>query len=234
MKKRLSLLLIALSMVVLLTACGKEAGVVAEESTEAKVGIYTDGVHEGIGKGFKGDIKLSVKVENGNIIGIDIVEIHETASIGDVAVEEMIEKIIAEQSTEVDVVSGATGSSKGTIEAVEVALGLREAKAQEDVKAKEASEEGTEVIEYQDGSYAGKAKGFHGDIEVMVTIKDGKITTIDIESMDETPGLGDVAVEGIIENVISKQSTDVDTISGATNSSKGTINAIKAALEEAK
>ncbi|AOY77804.1 FMN-binding protein [Clostridium formicaceticum] len=125
MKKKLVLLVIPMLISVLVSGCG-EKGVAANE--ESAVGIYRDGVYEGTGKGFKEDIKLSVKVEDGKITEIKIVEMNETGSIGDVAVEEVIEKIIELQSTEVDVVSGATGSSKGTIEAVEAALGLREAK----------------------------------------------------------------------------------------------------------
>ena len=119
MKRKLAFLLMPIIMSGLLVGCG-EKEVVAEE--EPTVGIYTDGLYEGVGKGFKGDIKLSVQIENGNILDIEILEMQETVSIGDVAIEKIIEKIIAAQSTEVDTVSGATISSQGTMNAVKIAL----------------------------------------------------------------------------------------------------------------
>lgn len=119
MKRKLVLLLIPIVISGLLVACGGKEVTAEEEPT---VGVYMDGVYEGAGKGFKGDIKLSVQVENGNILDIEILEMQETVSIGDVAIEKIIEKIIEAQSTEVDTVSGATISSKGTISAIEMAL----------------------------------------------------------------------------------------------------------------
>ncbi|MBM7615014.1 FMN-binding protein [Alkaliphilus hydrothermalis] len=86
---------------------------------------------------------------------------------------------------------------------------------------------------YVDGTYEGVGEGYYDDIKLAVTIADGNINSIEVVSQDETPDLGDVAIHKTIDAVIAAQSTEVDSISGATFSSQGTINAINAALEAA-
>jgi len=67
-----------------------------------------------------------------------------------------------------------------------------------------------------------------------VTIAGGKITAVSINKMDETAGIGDVAIKKIADAVKAKGSADVAVVSGATISSKGAIDAIKSALSQAK
>lgn len=61
----------------------------------------------------------------------------------------------------------------------------------------------------------------------------GKITNIEIVSHNESPGFYEGSFETVPEEIISSQSTDVDTVSGATFSSKGIINAVEDALQDA-
>jgi fumarate reductase flavoprotein subunit len=86
---------------------------------------------------------------------------------------------------------------------------------------------------WNDGDFAGTAKGMHGDMEVNVTIEDGKISKIDVLTQDETEGLGTVAIEKVSEEIIDSQKTEVDTVSGATESSKTIIAAVEDALSKA-
>lgn len=116
MKKRLALVLVTTLSLGLFVGCSAPAG------DKDNAGGYTDGTYEGVGKGYKGDIKVSVKVEGGKITAIDVLEENETEGLGDVAIEKVSQRIIDNQSTEVDVESGATGSSNGTMEAVKNAL----------------------------------------------------------------------------------------------------------------
>jgi len=76
MKKKLALALVVALTMGVFAACSKPA--------EETVGSFTDGQYEGVGEGFKGDIKVSVKVENGKITNIEILEQNETAGMGDV------------------------------------------------------------------------------------------------------------------------------------------------------
>jgi uncharacterized protein with FMN-binding domain len=87
---------------------------------------------------------------------------------------------------------------------------------------------------WNDGEYEGNAEGMHGDLGVNVVIEDGKISKIDIVSEAETEGVSDVAMERVPEDIIDEQSTEVDTVSGATESSKTIIAAVEDALSKAE
>lgn len=80
-----------------------------------------------------------------------------------------------------------------------------------------------------DGSYTGQAEGFKGIITTEVTVKDEKIISITVLSHNDDAKWYNWATV-VIDTIIEKQTTDVDTISGATFSSAGIINSVKDAL----
>ena len=82
-----------------------------------------------------------------------------------------------------------------------------------------------------DGVYEGSAKGGPNSAVVRVTIQDQKITHIEI--LDHDAWKGKKAEPIIPQRIIDQQSTNVDTVSGATNSSKVIMNAVQHALEKA-
>ena len=87
---------------------------------------------------------------------------------------------------------------------------------------------------YKDGTFEGEADGFGGPITVEVTLKSGEITDIKIISHDnEDDAYFNTAVD-VVDDMLSGQTTDVDTVTGATFSSTGIINAVDAALAEAE
>lgn len=87
---------------------------------------------------------------------------------------------------------------------------------------------------YKDGVYEGTGSGYNGNITVKVTIKNDVITNlVVIDTVDDSPFV-DTAISGIFDSILSSQSPDVDTVSGATFSSKGLISAVKAALKNAE
>lgn len=87
---------------------------------------------------------------------------------------------------------------------------------------------------YKDGVYEGTGSGYNGNITVKVTIKNDVITNlVVIDTVDNSPFV-DTAISGIFDSILNSQSPDVDTVSGATFSSKGLISAVKAALKNAK
>jgi uncharacterized protein with FMN-binding domain len=111
--------------------------------------------------------------------------------------------------------------------------------AQYDAQVEEINAYNAEILQsetaspYSDGTYQGTATGFGGDIMVEVTILDGSITQIQVLSADgEDPAYYSQA-ESVLEEMLSCQSADVDTVSGATYSSRGLIEATAQALEKA-
>lgn len=87
---------------------------------------------------------------------------------------------------------------------------------------------------YKDGTYTGSATGFKGGTTKMsVTVSGGSITSIKTLSTYDTPRFYNNCEQTIINKIVASQSTSVDTVSGATYSSKGIINAVKNALSNA-
>ena len=87
---------------------------------------------------------------------------------------------------------------------------------------------------YKDGTYTGEAQGFGGTIQVQVTLSGDEITDIQVTSAPGEDAAYLSQGEGVISSIISSQSTDVDTVSGATFSSTGIINAVVDALGKAE
>lgn len=106
------------------------------------------------------------------------------------------------------------------------------AKLSAQIQSEEAG--GDTAGSYKDGSYEGTATGFGGDITVKVTVDGGKITAVDIVSAEKEDGAYLTMAENIIPKIIDAQTSEVDTISGATFSSTGIKNATAQALESAQ
>lgn len=85
---------------------------------------------------------------------------------------------------------------------------------------------------YRDGTYTGTGTGFSGPITVQVVIEGGKIKGITVvSSTDDSPYLQNASA--LLKQIIALQSTNVDTVSGATYSSVGLISAVRDALQKA-
>lgn len=125
------------------------------------------------------------------------------------------------------------GESNSTIDSYVKGYGERPKKGKH--HQGEASLDSTESIDvergqYPDGTYQGTASGYASGLKVQVTISNGQISNIEVVSHNETPGFCERAIETIPSRIISSQSTNVDTVSGATYTSVGIINAVNSAL----
>ena len=78
-------------------------------------------------------------------------------------------------------------------------------------------------------TFEGVGKGFGGEIKVAATIEGGKLTAVEVLSHGETAGISDPAFAKIPAAIIENQTVAVDTVAGCTFSSKGLIEAVKAA-----
>ncbi len=211
---------------------------VAEETTlEGQVFDLPDGVYEGTGTGFAGKITVSVEIKDKKIVAITILNVEADDAAFFNRAKGVIDRIIQSQNLDVDVVSGATYSSRGIISAVKNALtGEKDSgKTAENPDQGQGSTSVAEVADaaaYKDGTYYGSATGFAGPIKVKVVISGGKIASVEIVSTsDGSSYIGKASA--ITGKIVSSQSTNVDTVSGATYSSVGIINAVRNALAQA-
>lgn len=221
----------------------EEAKEKKEEKKTAAKGSFDleDGVYKGTGTGYAGDITVSVQIKDKQIVSIDILSSSDDAAFFTRA-KAVIDKIIEGQTLDVDTVSGATFSSRGIISAVKNALtGEKDTSETGQVQSGQtgaAAGSSTSVAQvedaaaYKDGTYYGSGTGFGGPLKVMVEISGGKIASIQIvENSDGSDYISKAA--SLIDSIIAIQSTNVDTVSGATYSSVGIIQAVRDALSQA-
>ena len=81
------------------------------------------------------------------------------------------------------------------------------------------------------GVFSGEGTGYGGTIAVNVTLENSAITGIEVTSSNETQGIGTVAIDKLIPEIIETQSVALDAVSGATRASEGLLAAVTAALE---
>ena len=199
-----------------------------------------DGTYKGSANGYGGKVTVNVTVSKKTMTAIDIVSAPgETDSFFQRA-KGVIDEMLTAQSTDVDVVSGATYSSNGIIGAVKNALFGTESNNATAANAGNAAGSAPSVSKvsesgkWKDGTYTGSGKGFGGTISVKVTVKDGKISAIDVTSASGETASYFSKAKGIIPKMISGQTTNVDAASGATYSSNGIITAVRNALSKAE
>ena len=225
---------------------GGGAGSTVTPTTEVPADGYVDGTYTGSGTGFGGTITVQVTVSNHKIASINILDASsETASYFANA-QGVISRIISSQSPNVDAVSGATYSSNGIISAVQSALAQAIPSGSQTTptptptpspkptkKPAPTPKPGEEQI-YKDGTYTGTGKGYSGTITLTAKIKKGVIKSLEVEHTD-TPMFFKKAWEVLENEIIQNQSVDgIDTVSGATYSSKGILNAMKDILKQAE
>ena len=207
----------------------------AEEETLPKL-PYADGVYVGSSRGYGGAVRVQVTMENGSITEVEILDAsHETKQFLRRA-KRLLTTVVETQSWEVDAVSEATYTSRGILGAVQNALtgevGNNPLPPQPEPAAPLVVEEFTAPSIYLDGIYTAEAIGFEGKITVQVTVAEDKITDITILSAEDEEEYLSRAKQ-VIPAILEGQSPNVDTVSGATYSSTGILNAVKLALAKA-
>lgn len=224
---------------------------------------YKDGVYEGQAEGFDGSVTVKVTIKNGKIKKISNTNT-DTPEFFNKAWKTIKSNVISRQSTsEIDTVSGATFSSNGILGALSQALSKADQSGTTDSKEEDITPTPTTVPDetvtpipteiphptktpdnpsdeqpvvklLKDGTYTGSAMGYSGKVNITLTIKDGKITEVTNTNSD-TRSFFNKAWRSIQPKILEKQSTEgIDTVSGATFSSMGILDASKIALEQAK
>lgn len=205
-------------------------------------GGYKDGTYQGSGTGFGGTITVQVTVSGGKIASIDILSASGETPSYFASAQGVISKMISGQTPNVDAVSGATYSSNGIIQAVQNALSkaANNSASVSPTPTAKPTPKPTSIpkpsgnVTYKDGTYSAEAEGFDGMVKVTITIKNGKITKITNTNTD-TREYFSKAWSKIQPAILKKQGVyGVDTVSGATFSSNGILEAAQKALAKAE
>lgn len=86
----------------------------------------------------------------------------------------------------------------------------------------------------KDGAYNVVGRGFYGDLNVTVTIADGKISDITVADCPETHELGGKAIEIMTAAMVENNTSGVDSVTGATVTSAFFRMAVNEALKQAE
>lgn len=229
MKKRFVVLLSA-AMAMSLTACGTDKknentnNVPTESaaSTETGSGVYTPGTYTGEAQGFGGKIIVTITTDENTITDVTITGDDETPTVGGAALEELTSQIKTVQGTEIDGVSGATVTSAGVKEALQAAINAAKGVQTEEV-----------AITYTPGTYTGVAEGYNGQVALDVTFSENAITDIQIQSSNETNHVGTPAYDIMFEDAKNANGSGIDSVSGATFTSRAIKDALNNAAEQA-
>ena len=89
------------------------------------------------------------------------------------------------------------------------------------------------TVETAEGEYLGTADGIGGPLTVKVAYADGTISSVEVVDHHETDGIGTNAIDALPAAIVEAQSTDVDTVAGATVTSRAILEAVANALAEA-
>lgn len=85
----------------------------------------------------------------------------------------------------------------------------------------------------KDGTYTGTGSGRNGGITVELTVKAGKLATVNVVRHGETAGISDAALARVPAEIVAQQSTAVDAVTGATMTSEGIKAAVADAIRQA-
>ena len=182
----------------------------------------------GTAPGFQSDVNVSITLaEDGTIAALSIGSADETPGFGTRCAEDeaFINQFVGKKGPfaigeNVDALTGATMTSTAVVEAINVAMN---ADVQEAAPAGE--------------TFTGTAGGFQSDVTVTLTVADGVITAITVDSSSETPGFGTRCGEdeAFLNQFIGKKATPdlgegIDALTGATVTSEAVVKAANAAI----
>lgn len=86
---------------------------------------------------------------------------------------------------------------------------------------------------YKAGTYTAAAKGHNGDVKVEVVFDDTSLVSVKVLEHAETPGIGDIAIDRLSEEIVKGQTLSVDSVSGATFTSQAILAAVEDCVKQA-
>ncbi|MEA4875408.1 flavocytochrome c [Anaerorhabdus sp.] len=86
---------------------------------------------------------------------------------------------------------------------------------------------------YKAGTYTAEASGMNGPVKVEVTVTTDAIEKVVVTEHNETPSISDLAISDMPVRIVDAQGLGVDTVSGATITSKAILEAVALAMKDA-
>ena len=201
--KKLIISVLSLLMAVSLSACSS-----AKEET-----------FEGSAQGYGGTVTAKVTFKADKITAVEVKAPDETEGVGSRAAEELPEKIVAANSADVDVVAGATMTSKAIQSAVRQAVSKKNGETET-------------AVHLNAGTYSAVVMGHNGEMTIKTTVDETTIKEVKVLEHTETFGIGSgsvmTPVEVLPERIVEHQTVSVDNVSAATVTS----SAIKAGVRD--
>lgn len=172
--------------------------------------------------GAGGMIRVKVTMDGDKITKIKTLKQSETRGLGTTAIMKLTDEIIAKNSTEVDIIAGATLTSvsftAAVRQAVETALNV----------------DPTAGVELAENEYLGVSNNaLGGRLMVKVTVNDGTIAAIEVLESHESEELGEVVLASQVQKMLDAGNAEVDQVAGATITCKALAEAVNMALEAA-
>ncbi len=220
--KRAASLVLALGMTFSLAACGGSSSSTSEASADG--GIYTPGTYTGEAQGFGGTVSVTITTDANSITAVEVVGNDETPTVGGAHLEELGQMVLDAQSAEIDGVSGATVTSTAVKEAAQKAI---------DLAMGGEAEADAGPISYTAGTYTGTGTGYNGEVTLDVTFSDSAITDIQVNTSGETAHVGTPAYDIMFADAIEANGSGIDSVSGATFTSRAIKDALNDAAEQA-
>lgn len=182
---------------------------------------YTPGKYEAAADGFGGAVTVCVEVNETAILGVTAHGDHETDGIGSTAIEKLPAAILSAQSAQVDGISGATVTSDAIKSAANAALMAA------------SGQQAPAPSALRPGVYEAEEYGNNGYLHVQVTFDESGITAINVPQHSETPFMGAAAIEMLTHDILEHQTLNVDSVAGATITSRAFKAAVTACAAQA-
>jgi len=189
-----------------------------------------------------GDVQVRITVANGKITKSEAVKAPSggtSTQKTELSVPKLNSDVLAKQSANVDTVSGATSTSEGYKKSLQSAIdkanaGASKGGSQQSGGGGQQSGGGQQQAS---GTFTGNvSQTQYGDVQVRITVAGGKVTkaeAVKAPSGGTSTQKTEQSVPKLNSEVLTKQSADIDTVSGATFTSEGYKKSLQSALDQA-
>ena len=206
-------------------------------ATDAQIVENVDGVYTISAKGYVANNTVVVTITDGIVASVEVTEFNDTPTIGDLATtDEYLSSFVGKDpSSQVDVVSSATLTSKSILAAVQLALNDANGVVAVNLGNNDFSANKAEVLSVDGNEYVVSSYGYQANNEFVITLGDPVVISVVCSKFADSPGIGDLAITDEYLNTMVGYNleSEFDVVSGATKTSNSVLAAVQAALNAA-